>query len=269
MINLGRGLDMFCRNKFDNQVNGDEILNDTPPDTHSYRVWIPHAENIHETENIKMKTRGEYTFGFPTGLVIHWTAGWMLKKGFFLSEYPYPNNEKKLLKMARKYALSTARLGEKNGYNFLVMDVYGNIYQSRPLNKHGYHAGKSFWPSCGHSVSNDFAGVEVLNPGKLTMNDDGKFVTWYKQEIPHRLVRTVSKKTYGVGGHFCKFTLEQEMALIKLAQTMVDMAPSEKTFSIDNVVGHHEVSPDRKTDPGGSLSVNMETFRNQIRNAPK
>jgi hypothetical protein len=229
----------------------------------AYRVWIPGAENIHETEDIRMKTRGEYTNGFPNGLVIHWTAGWMLNKGIFLKPYPFTNLSVQYKKMARKYALSTARRGAKNGYNFLVMDVFGKVYQSRPLNKHGYHAGKSFWPSVGHSVSNDFAGVEVLNPGKLTFKD-GKYFTWYKQEIPNELVRYVTNKNYGVEGHFCKFTLEQEQGLITLAKDMIDMAPSEHTFNIDDVVGHHEVSPDRKTDPGGSLSVNMDIFRKQI-----
>jgi len=257
-----RNLNRDHQDDIDRTVNDDLI-----PERHptSYKVWIPNAENIHKTENIKMRTRGEYDKGFPKGLVVHWTSGWMLPKKIFPDPFPRLNQgTSKLKKMARKYALRTAKGGTKNGYNFLIMDVLGNIYQSRPLTKWGFHAGKSYWSSVGHSVSNDFAGIEILNPGKLD-RIDGKFYTWFKQEIPKELVRVAQEGDgYVHNGFYCMYTREQEMALKTLCRQLLEMSP-HNIFKIDNIVGHDEVAPNRKSDPGGSLSMNMKEFRKSIR----
>lgn len=238
----------------------------------AYKVWIPEAENIDKSEGLKMKTRGEYEQGYPQGLVVHYTAGWALKRGHWWKPFPlYTRPDEKLRSLARRFAVNTAKLGTKNGHNYLVMDVFGKVYQSRPLSKHGYHAGKSYWPSVGHSVSSKFAGIEILSPGILT-EKDGKFFTWYKQEIPAEYVREIpSQDENRAKGYYCAFSAEQEKSLKNLAIWMhknspfVDGKPSlDKIFVYDNVVGHDEVSPGRKTDPGGCLSVNMKDFRRML-----
>lgn len=239
-------------------------------DESSYRVWIPNAENIHDTEGLKMRTRGEYANGYPEGLVVHWTAGWALQRGFWPNVFPGMNTnaDAKLKSMARKYALRTAKGGVKNGYNFLVMDVFSNIYQSRPLTKHGYHAGKSHWQSVGYSVSSHFAGIEILNPGKLELKD-GKYMTWFGLEIPRNRVRIINHSSDNrANGYYCQFTQDQELELKSLCNFLWNNSPSvrgERVFSVANIVGHDEVSPKRKTDPGGSLSMSMGVFRGSLR----
>lgn len=250
-------------------------VKDQPSD--GYPSWIPYAENIHKSEGIKMKTRSEYEHGFPKGLVVHFHAGWHLPKGTWVMGLFFKGDEKKRLeKQARKYALRCAKYGAENGFNFLVMDVFGNLYQSRPLTKAGYHAGKSYYPSVGRSVSSKLAGVEILNPGKLT-EKNGKFYTWFNYEVPEKYVRYIEEQTGNMApGFYCKFTPMQEKALENLCLWLYENSPSNperinspKVFHPHLIVGHDEVSPGRKDDPGGALSTTMAIFRQRVINKLK
>ena len=130
-----RKLDNDAQNDVDRTVNDDHLpSNDKFPvrDGEDFKVWIPFAENVHKTEGIKMRTRGEYSGGYPRGLVVHWTSGWHLSRGKHIRPYPLSNTGLGLEKDARKNALRTCNGGKKNGYNFLVMDVLGKIYQCLP-----------------------------------------------------------------------------------------------------------------------------------------
>jgi hypothetical protein len=257
-----------------NRMPTDDHMDDTKPDEFEnnpvgYRLWLPSAENIMETENIKMRTRGEYAFGYPRGLVVHFTAGWHIHKSMVNKIKPFPEKQDvtpKLESMARDYALRTARYGVKNGFNFLVMDILGNVYQSRPMDKWGYHAGKSFWQGLGYSVSQDIAGVEILNVGRLTKKGN-KYYSWFDLEIPAEQVRYIEDPLHGEKGYYCMFTAEQEESLKKLIVEMRNCSPvvnGKPVFEINNVVGHHEISPKRKNDPSGALSMPMSQLRHEI-----
>ena len=227
-----------------------------------YKAWVPFAENIAETERLRMKTRGEYANGYPEGLVVHWTSGWHLKRGLWGNAFPQPTLKTDTLdKSARDYALRTAKLGVKNGHNYLVMDAFGQLYQSRDLTKWGYHAGKSFWTGTGYSVSNHFAGVEILSPGELRFARDGKFRTWFDYVVPKGHVREI--ETASGLRYFHKFSIEQENQLVRLCLFLARNSP-EDVFKIKNIVGHDEVSPGRKSDPGGSLSFGVNGLRDRV-----
>lgn len=274
---------MWLKNKFSTRrqddmarLPSDDHVDATPDDAYEnfptgYKVWLPSAENIHQTEDIKMRTRGEYAFGYPRGLVVHFTAGWHVHKSWISKLNPFPKLQARLQgikKMSRDYALRTAKGGVKNGYNFLVMDILGNVYQSRPMDKWGYHAGKSYWQGVGYSVSQDFAGVEILGPGRLDKKGD-KYFTWFNQEIPADQVRYIEDPVHGDKGYYAMFTAEQEESLKKLIVEMYNCSPIVKgkpVFDIDNVAGHHEVSPGRKNDPCGSLSMPMKQLRAEVKN---
>lgn len=246
-------------------VDSEELYLEHPT---NYEGWIPFAENIYETEGIKMQTRGEYTKGYPEGMVLHCTAGWQLKRGHqpvFFPNRPSIDERQKIEVMARDYALRVAREAVEHGYCFLIMDVLGNLYQSRPITKHGYHAGKSFLHGVGFNVSNKLMGLEMLNPGKLLVDENGKYWTWYGLEVPEKNVRIITTTTTNAEpGPYCMLTWEQEDMLKKVAIHMEENSPflkCKKVFKYKRVVGHDEVSPGRKSDPGGALSQSMEGFR--------
>ena len=84
------------------------------------------------------------------------------------------------------------------------------------------------------------------------------FKTWFKKVIPVKEVRKVKARDNMVAGYYQAFTSEQEKALVDLC---LYLDSTYESFSLDNVLGHDEVAPGRKNDPGGSLSMTMPEFR--------
>lgn len=198
-------------------------------------LWCPLATITQE----KMPTRGQYAKKYPKGAVVHFTAGRSLK--------------------GDSDALNTLRGGIQNGYCYFVISNDGTIFQSFPLDRWGYHCGKSAWPSLGSSLSNQLVGIEVCCAGKL--NSSG--VSWFGETYPKEKTRLIGTKWQNQeAGLYHAYTPEQEKALIELLVWLKLNNPD--VFEIDYILGHDEISPGRKNDPGGSLSVPMSEFRKII-----
>jgi len=177
----------------------------------------------------EMPTQGNYENGYPLGAVIHYTAS-----GSSLYDIDH---------------------GIKNNYCYWLIAEDGTVFQTAPLNRWGYHAGKSSHPRLGESLSSKLLGIEVDCPGKLERGPQG-WRTWYGTYVR-------DEKVVSVDGHgYQRFTskqmhsLERVLIWLKLNDPLL--------FDFDNVVGHSEISP-RKSDPGGSLGMPMESFRDNLK----
>lgn len=211
-------------------------------------LWLPSSKELkieHNYQGIRLPTRGEYDQGFPVGAVVHFTAGWQ--------KHPKLSNA--------KLAQNTLEGAKKNGFTFLVIDADGIVYQSHPMNRWGYHAGKSSWPNLGHSLSNKLVGIEVMCPGRVDKSGDN-YKTWYGQIIKPEDIRETDNKENIKAGAYVKFTYEQEQSLIGLLRLLHGLG--EGVFSYHNIVGHDEIAPNRKDDPGHSLSLSMPKFRKML-----
>lgn len=132
-----------------------------------------------------------------------------------------------------------------------VVDVDGSIVQMVPCNMRAGHAGKSEWR--GRSDVNEFSiGVEIVNPGPLLA--DGKTL------VIDRM--TDGKIRYGarpwIGGtiearhknpacpyrFWCTYTAAQIATVVELANLLVPH------YGLREIVGHDDVAPNRKIDPG-------------------
>lgn len=180
----------------------------------------------------QMKTRGKRPKGYPQGLVVHFTAG--------------------------SSAESSLSWGRDQGLAFWMIAKDGKTYQTHSLDTWGYHAGKSSYRGIEGTVSDELLGVEIDCAGMLTPKA-GKYVSWFGRQVTESNVRFSEGKANQVRGHYEKFTTKQEEALIELCLWLKRNNP--KVFSFDLVVGHDEVSPGRKNDPGASLSMTMPEFR--------
>lgn len=186
-----------------------------------------------------MQARGVYPKGYPEGLIIHYTAG-----------------------SQNQSAYSAIDLANKNGHQYFFIDKDGTLYQQFDLKNWGYHAGKSICPiTKRENVSRFYAGVEIACPGLLEFKQN-KFYTWYNQEIPKDKTRYFGGTiTQRIGGSFHTFTPEQENTLFSLCIMFCEQFDISPQF----ILGHDEVSPGRKADPGGSLSMSMDEFRDKLR----
>jgi len=197
-------------------------------------LWYPAAKTGYK----KAITRGSYKGGYPKGAIVHFTAG-------------------------RRNGLSTGiDLQRSTKMCYFLIDENGEVAQNFPLDEWGYHAGKSKWSGLSGSVSDELVGIEVMCGGKLT-EKNGKWYTWFNKEIPAKERRKVSKKDNIIAGTYHAYTEEQEDALTGL---LIWLHKNNKdTFSLDLVLGHDEVSPGRKNDPGGSLSMTMKQYRTHLK----
>ena len=179
------------------------------------------------------KTRGYYPNKYPSGAVIHYTAS----HGSLEREVSY---------------------AKKNGYSYFLIDRSGVVAQLAPLNRWGYHAGKSSWEGLGSNVSRYLVGIEVVCGGLLTEKIiEGKktYRTWWGKEVDSSNMRRdgLSGVPYEI------FNNKQEEALLYLILWLKENNPD--VFNFDYVLGHHEVSPGRKVDPGESISFSMPAYR--------
>ena len=175
-------------------------------------------------------------------------------------------------------ALNDISSGIRNGYAYLTIAPNGTVYQNHPLDEWGYHAGESRWPALGGGVSQYLVGIEICASGKLRRIDDNHYRPWYNEasyltplgkspkeadDLRADQVRTVSAEANRVAGSYERYTDAQETALKAVRNWLHDNKPA--TFSYDLVLGHDEVSPGRKNDPGGALSITMPAFRTWLK----
>jgi len=192
--------------------------------------------------SIEVKTRGRYITPSkgPRGLVIHYTAG------------HYGGSQE-----AKGTLINLA----DQGLGCLVMDTDGKIYRAKNqgMNDTAWHCGKSSWLGTS-GLSRYLLGMEVCCAGKLS--NEGR--SWYGEYIPLKNRRIIASKTDNQKpGTYHAFTTLQEHSLINFCLWQLDV---NQEFEIDWIVGHDEIAPMRKSDPGGSLSMSMPDFRDIVAN---
>lgn len=195
-------------------------------------LWYPKA-----VKGSGMKKQGEYRKGYPEGAVVHFTAGRC---------------------DTEREAQDSLQWGVDSGYTFFVIGPTGVVYQNFPLSHWGHHAGASSHPELGSSVSKYLVGIEVACAGRVDSN--GK--AWFNKIYAPERLRTVTAGANRQAGTYVKYTEAQEDALVELLVWLKKNNP--QIFRTDLILGHDEVSPGRKNDPGGSLSVTMPQLRRNI-----
>ncbi len=136
----------------------------------------------------------------------------------------------------------------------LVIGRDGAITQLVPFDRVAWHAGRSTW--AGLSGMNQYAiGIELDNAGWLTRSG-GKWKSTFNKEYEDTDVieATHKNETSPRGWHV--YTAAQLEATQRIARLLL------KRYELRDVVGHEDVAPGRKTDPGPAF--NMEGFRSSV-----
>lgn len=233
--------------------------NETEEEKESKELWYPFRKIVNEHKDDRMRTRGYYQERFPKGAVIHFTAGRSRGIDGGLRNATTESGQ----------GIRSLKSALKSPYTYFLIDREGNVYQNFPLNRWGYHAGKSSYPGLADDVSTDLVGIEVMNAGTLKkVYGLDKYVAWFTNVDkgdayfePHEMEHW--QKTENIqAGYYHKFSNAQKKALVKLILWLNDQSSE---FNLDYVVGHDEVAPERKCDPGGSLGMPMSHFREMLK----
>lgn len=137
----------------------------------------------------------------------------------------------------------------------LVIERDGKITQCVDFNKKAWHAGVSSWN--GKKNCNGFSiGIEIDNFGLLTKRADGKYYSHNGKQIPADKV-FVGPNKLGNGKYWEIYPEEQLKAVEECIALIMD------TYNIKEIVGHEDIAPRRKIDPGPALYEFIRKMNNK------
>ncbi len=178
-----------------------------------------------EVANVKSPNiGGQFTATYPDSLIIHYTAG--------------SSAESSVRTLCDPNTKASAHL---------VVARTGAITQLIPFDKVAWHAGKSSYE--GRSGFNRYSlGIEIDNPGRLTKSGD-KYASWFgKLYGEHDVIQAVHRNETS-SSYWHSFTEEQIEVVQKLCALLI------RTYGITQILGHEEISPGRKSDPGPAFPL--------------
>lgn len=133
----------------------------------------------------------------------------------------------------------------------LIIGRKGEIVQLVPFNAKAYHAGESLYD--GRENVNMFSiGIEFANWGVLQKKGPGRFESWANSEVPLADVSVGDDGTY-----WETYQIEQIDAAIPVVKLLID------AYGIQDIVGHQDVAPGRKVDPGPFFP--MDRFKDLLK----
>ncbi len=133
----------------------------------------------------------------------------------------------------------------------LVIDREGKTTQMVPFGTVGQHAGASTWKGV-NGLNRHSIGIELANWGLLRRSGAGGWLSLTGHAVPgERVVLAEHRNSPGDEHGWEIFDEAQLAATVEAAQAIVreyDIAPSD-------VVGHDDISPGRKVDPGPAFPM--------------
>ncbi|MBU1621917.1 MAG: N-acetylmuramoyl-L-alanine amidase [Gammaproteobacteria bacterium] len=131
----------------------------------------------------------------------------------------------------------------------LIVDRNGKVVQCVPFDVIAWHAGKSEWK--GRTGLNAYSiGIEMVNAGRLDeVENIEELRSWWGGLYPRSeaLFALDRQKTYWSWWH--SYTDVQIKAVEDLCQTLM------KSYPICYILGHDEIAPGRKSDPGPTFPL--------------
>jgi N-acetylmuramoyl-L-alanine amidase len=131
----------------------------------------------------------------------------------------------------------------------VTIDSTGRVIQQVPFNRVAWHAGTSLYKGR-PSVSKFSLGIEISNPGPLERKAAGEFVTTYGAPWKGGVIEAYHPNTPGRGW---SFWAEYSQTELDLCAHLCELWRQE--YGITDIVGHDEIAPGRKFDPGPAFPM--------------
>jgi len=164
-------------------------------------------------------------------LVMHYTAGRSL--------------DESVRWLARKEAKASAHV---------VIGRDGRIVQQVPFDMVAWHAGTSSWEGR-VGLNRCSIGIELDNAGRLVRHGQ-RWRAWFGDLYDPEDVLEATHKNESAPSGWHLYTPVQLEAALELAALLVDR------YELRAVLGHEDISPGRKSDPGPAFP--MESFRSRV-----
>jgi len=184
-----------------------------------------------QTKLVTGKDSGPFRVGLPDTIVIHFTAGGSAQSSVEHLSAP-----------------------DVKASAHVVIGRDGAIYQLVGFDRIAWHAGESSWN--GRSGLNHYSiGIELDNAGQLTKSGEG-FVSWFGRRYPADEAVEAKHRNQTVLSFWHTYTEPQIEACFGLCRALL------ANYGIQTIVGHEEIAPGRKTDPGPAFP--LDKLRDQL-----
>jgi N-acetylmuramoyl-L-alanine amidase len=136
----------------------------------------------------------------------------------------------------------------------IVIARDGTVTQMVPFNRVAWHAGQSTWEGI-VGLNSWSIGIELDNPGRMTRKGDVWVADGGSRLGDDQVIQAVHKNEKNVSG-WAKYPQVQQDVARELAALLV------RTYRLGEIIGHEDISPGRKVDPGPAFP--MAEFRAQV-----
>lgn len=140
----------------------------------------------------------------------------------------------------------TNRRAQASAHIVIARD--GSVTQLVPFNKCAWHAGRSVWKNR-QGLNQYSIGIELDNAGKLAQQG-GAWKSWSGHDIEDSDVIIATHKHASSADGWHVYSQAQIESALQVAEVLVDRYP------IKNVIGHDDIAPRRKSDPGPAFPMN-------------
>ncbi|MCF7886556.1 MAG: N-acetylmuramoyl-L-alanine amidase [Candidatus Marinimicrobia bacterium] len=167
---------------------------------------------------------GKLKNGVPDTIVIHYTSGGSVEG-----------------------AISTLCNPIIKASAHLVIGRDKSITQLVNFDTIAWHAGRSSYK--GRNSFNNFSiGIEIDNAGKLEKSEAG-YVAWFGRNYQSKDVIKAVHRNQSESTYWHKYTEDQIELVFEICEELI------KTYPIELIVGHEEIAPSRKIDPGPAFPL--------------
>jgi len=178
---------------------------------------------------------GPFAPELPDTIVIHYTAG-----------------------ASTESAIRTLCDRKRKVSAHLVVGRDGAVTQLLPFNIVGWHAGRSAWGER-TSLNRYSIGIEIDNAGQLSERD-GCYESWFGRTYPAEEVLHGTHRNHSEASYWHRYTDEQLEVVEAICAALI------QRYGIQYILGHEEIAPSRKIDPGPAFP--LDSMRTRLYGSP-
>jgi len=129
----------------------------------------------------------------------------------------------------------------------VVLGRDGSLWQLAPFNAKTWHAGTSHWDGFS-GLNSRSIGIELDNAGRLS-KAGSVYRSWFQAEYPESEVILARHKHEQASDYWHAYTRAQIEKAFDLALLLVE------EYSLRDILGHDDIAPRRKSDPGPAFPL--------------